>query len=74
MFSEDSELVEMNYIEEYPTQTPYWEKDICDAVKRSINDGEIISQVDVKGIFIDWDLQEPPSLEEINQIEFVLKK
>lgn len=71
IFSQDSNLTETNYIDEYPIQTPYWDKDICDAVKFSGDDGEILSQVDVKGIFIDWDAAEPPSIPQINQMELV---
>ena len=71
MFSQDSSLTKTNYIEEYPTQTPYWNKDICDAIKISGDDGEILSQVDVKGIFIDWNAAEPPSVGQLNQMELV---
>lgn len=71
MFSQNSNLTEINYIEEYPTRTPYWDKDICDAIKKTREDESIVSQVDIKGIFIDWNVSESPSVEELNQMELV---
>jgi len=67
--SRDSNLVQNNYLAEYPEQTPYWEKDICDSVKKSKTDDNIISQVDIKGIHIKWDLQNYPTVDDLNQTE-----
>ncbi len=69
VYSEDSNLVRNNYITEYPTQTPYWEKDICDAIRVSLNNEETISQVDIKGIYIKWDVNRYPTIDEINGMQ-----
>ena len=69
IFSKNSDLVYKNYLKDFPDQTPYWEKDKCDAVKKSLETEKILSQVDLKGLNINWTLKKAPNISELNQME-----
>jgi len=65
MFSSDSKLVKNNYLVEYPEQTAYYIRDKNDSLRCSLEDNEIIAQVDVKCITLKWDLFNFPTRDEL---------
>jgi hypothetical protein len=73
MLSKNSDLCLTNYLSEHPDQTPYWQEDICDAVRISKISNEIISEVDVKALYVKWNVNSFPSFDIIKKTMLVRK-
>ncbi len=75
MFKKDSLFIQRHnlshYIASCPKKTPFWECDRVDAVKMNINN-QIVSEIDIKTMNINWKEQNPPSLEQLSQ--FIIKR
>ncbi|MBD3192838.1 MAG: hypothetical protein GF308_19520 [Candidatus Heimdallarchaeota archaeon] len=67
MLGKEAKITKEHYLTEFPEKTSYWEKDNCDAVRKTMVNDEIVAQVDVKAINIDWSHKTPPTMNQLNE-------